>query len=357
MVEAGRPAEPRVAAASGIETLSAATAAAWDAYVDEHPDSTCYHHRAWQIAARAAYGIETPSLIARDAAGAISGVLPIFIVRRAWSRYGVTAAFGGYGRVLGSSDDARRGLLDEARRMSTRLRLSHLLHKSSGEEQVGSEWKRGDAAVTATLSLEPGEAALWRSFRGEIRNRVRKAEASGLRVLEGAGEFEGFYRVLAANMHRKGTPIYGRPFLRAVLDAFGPRAAIMTVRRGEETLGGAMVIEHRGEVHVPFVSSLPSAFALAPNNLLYWEIIRRSCSRGRVLLDFGRSFRGTSNLDFKIRWGAEVVAQPFYFVHRGAPPVIEPRGSAVRLAVSAWSRLPRSVADRVGPVLAGRLLV
>jgi FemAB-related protein (PEP-CTERM system-associated) len=340
-----------------IETLSIASEAAWDAYVDAHPEATCYHHRAWQTAAREAYGIKTPSLIARDEQGAIAGVLPLFIVKRAWSSYGVTAIFGGYGRVLGTSDEVRRDLLEESRRVSARFHLSHLLHKSTGEEPVSDEWGRGDAAVTATLSLEPGESALWKGFRGEIRNRVRKGEASGLKAREGESEFEAFYEVLSANMHRKGTPIYGRPFLRSVLQAFGPRASIMTVRRGEETVGGALLVEHRNEIHVPFISSIPSAFALAPNNFLYWEIIKRSCARGLTLLDFGRSFRGTSNLDFKVRWGARVVAQPFYYVHRGAPPIIEPGGSMVRSAVSIWRRLPRGFADRVGPTLAGRLLV
>lgn len=351
-----KSAESRTSISFTIEALSASTEAAWDDYADGHSDANCYHHRAWQVAARTAYGIDTPSLIARDPGGAIIGVLPLFIVKRAWSSYGVTAMFGGYGRVLGSSDEVRHALLDEARLISRGRRLSHLVHKSTGEEPVSHEWGRGDAAVTATLSLAPGEAALWKGFRGEIRNRVRKAESGGLKVVEGANEFEDFYRVLAGNMHRKGTPIYGRPFLRSVLEAFGPRASIMTVRRGAETIGGAMVIEHRGGVHVPFVSSIPSTFALAPNNLLYWEIIRRSCARGRTLLDFGRSFRGSSNLDFKIRWGAQVVAQPFYFVHRGSPPIIEPGGALVRMAVSAWPRLPRAFADRVGPALAGRLL-
>jgi FemAB-related protein (PEP-CTERM system-associated) len=340
-----------------IEILTSVREAAWDAYVDAHPDATCYHHRGWQRAARTAYGIETPSLVALDDQGAIEGVLPIFIVRRAWSCYGVTAVFGGYGRVLGSTVEVRRGLLDEARRLSSKRGLSHLLHKSTGEEPVSEEWGRGDAAVTATLSLEPGEAALWKGFRGEIRNRVRKAEANGLKVLEDVGEFEPFYEVLAANMHRKGTPIYGRPFLRAVLDGFGSRASILTVRRGSETIAGALVIEHRNEVHVPFVSSTPGSFAFAPNNLLYWEIIRRSCARGLTLLDFGRSFRGTSNLEFKLRWGAREVPQPFYFVHRGAPPIIEPGGSMVRAAVGIWQSFPRGLADRLGPTLAGRLLV
>jgi len=339
-----------------VEALSPSAEARWDAYVDEHPDSTCYHHRAWQVAARRAYGIDTQSLIARDAQGAVAGVLPLFVVKRAWSSYGTTAIFGGYGRVLASSDEARRDLLEEARRMMSRRRLAHLVHKSTGEEPVGGEWGRGDAAVTAILPLHAGEAVLWKGFRGEIRNRVRKAVASGLKVVEGESGFEPFYEVLAANMHRKGTPIYGRAFLRAVLEAFGSRAAIITVRRGEETLAGALVVEHRNEVHIPFVSSRPGASALAPNNLLYWEIIRRSCARGITVLDFGRSFRGTSSLEFKIRWGAQVVPQPFYFVHRGAPPIIHPGGSRVRLAVATWQSLPRGITDRFGPVLAARLL-
>lgn len=174
---------------------------------------------------------------------------------------------------------------------------------------------------------------------------------------EGEGEFERFYEVLAANMHRKGTPIYGRAFLRAVLEGFGPRAYVITVGWPEKAVGGALVIHHRGVVNVPFVSSLPSAFPLAPNNLLYWEIIRRSCALGLVELDFGRSFRGTSNLEFKRRWGATVKPQPFYFIHRGAPPIIEPGGRLVQTMVKVWQSIPRALADGMGPALAGRLLV
>ncbi|MEO8362282.1 MAG: GNAT family N-acetyltransferase [Vicinamibacteria bacterium] len=340
-----------------LEILSAETEGAWDDYVAAHEDATCYHHRAWQIAARAAYGVETPSLIARGPSGEIEGLLPLFIVRRLWSSYGVTAVFGGYGRVLASNEEARVRLLDEARRVAEKRHLSYLIHKSVGEGGTEARWDRGDAAVIATLSLRAGEASLWKGFRGEIRNRVRKAEASGLRVVTGEDEFEAFYDVLALNMHRKGTPIYGREFLRGILAAFGPRAYVITVRHGALTVGGALVIEYRGVANVPFVSSAPSAFALAPNNLLYWEIIKRSCARGLHTLDFGRSFRGTSSLEFKRRWGATVVPQPFYFIHRGAPPIIEPVGATVERIVAAWKRVPRAFADGLGPVLAGLFLI
>ena len=340
-----------------IETLSPAREALWDSFVDQHPNSTCYHHRAWQTAARQAYGIETPSLIALGDAGEIQGALPLFLIDNLLFRYAVTGIFGAYGQVLTASNDIRFALLSEASRIALARRTRHLLHKTLGEEPLASGWTTRQAAVTATLSLLGGPDALWKGFRGEIRNRVRKAEKSGLEVHVGRALLPDFYEVLAANMHRKGTPIYGLPFISSLLDGFKDRACIMTLRLKSETVAGALLVEHRGVVNVPFISSLQSAVAIAPNNLLYWEIIKRSCERGQRVLDFGRSFLNSSNLDFKIRWGAEVIPQPFHFVHRGAPPRMDPGDAVVMKVVELWKRLPRGVADRLGPFICGRFLV
>ena len=213
------------------------------------------------------------------------------------------------------------------------------------------------AAVTATLSLEDSAEALWKGFRGEIRNRVRKAEKNGMEVKVGRDQLPGFYEVLASNMHRKGTPIYGLRFMESLLQSFGDRAYVMTLSLKGETVAGALVVEHRGVVNVPFVSSLQRAFTLAPSNLLYWEIIKKSYERRQVVLDFGRSFRHSSNLDFKTRWGATVIPQPFHFVYRGAPPRVDPGDPLVEKLVELWKRLPRGLADRLGPIICGRFLV
>src|SRR5205814_399966 len=144
------------------------------------------------------------------------------------------------------------------------------------------------------------------------RNAIRKGQRSGLELRVGPRYLDGFYDVLAENMHRKGAPIYGRSLFERLLRALGGRGEIVTLAQHGRTISGAFVIRFGDVVTVPFASSRPSTFHLNPNNLLYWEIISRSCRGGARILDFGRSLRDSSALSFKLGWGAETEAQPMY---------------------------------------------
>jgi len=176
-------------------------------------------------------------------------------------------------------------------------------------------------------------------------------------VREGHGELDGFYDVLAENMHRKGAPIYGRSLFRELVDGLGERAGIVTLAEGGRTVSGALVIRFGGVATVPFASSRPSSFHLNPNNLLYWEIISRACRAGLHTLDFGRSLRDSSALSFKLSWGARTEPQPMYVrTVRGAPPRFDVTAPSVRLLVRLWRSLPRAFADALGPQVCRRWL-
>lgn len=343
-----------------IERLATSGQRDWDVYVARRDDSTAYHLRAWTTAAARAYGLETPSLLARGADGAVRGVLPLFFVRNALARYGTTGAFGGYGTVLADDAAARDALLAAATRLADEAGLRYLVHKSvGGEPELPGFLPAGASCVTAVLLLESDPEAQWHRFRPEIRNRIRKAERAGLRARRGPDGLVPFYAVLAVNMHRKGTPVYGLRFLRELVAALGERAEIVTLWQGGTCVSGALVVFHQGTVTVPFVSSLPSAFPLAPNNLLYWEVVRLAIGeRGARALDFGRSFAGSSNLTFKTRWGAREVAEPWYvYSASGARPTTDARSPRVQHLVRLWQNLPLAVANTLGPAVCGRVLI
>ncbi|MFN8178139.1 MAG: GNAT family N-acetyltransferase [bacterium] len=337
-----------------VEQLAPEAAAEWDAFVDGRADATWYHRRAWQDVAQRAYGLSAPFLIARDAPGGpAAGVLPLFVVRNPRGGYSTTGLFGAYGCVLARSQEAGRALLDEARAITRAKRLRFFTHKSLGDDEPSArDLVRHDDFVIAVLSLEGGEDAVWSAFRSEIRNRIRKAERSGLVVRDGPQELDGYYDVLAENMHRKGTPIYGMPLMRELVRSFAGDAEILTLEKDGRTVSGALVVYDKKTTYVPFVSSRASTFQLNPNNLLYWEIIKRSCRRGVTLLDFGRSPKDSSNLEFKLRWGASTLPQPFYmYAPRGDPPRMNARDPAVQRLVRLWQRLPRTLADALGPAI------
>jgi lipid II:glycine glycyltransferase (peptidoglycan interpeptide bridge formation enzyme) len=216
---------------------------------------------------------------------------------------------------------------------------------------------------------------LWKTLPGPMRTKVRKAEKSELAIRWGGGagrderELAEFYDVLADNMHRKGSPIYGYAFMQEIMREFADGKSgveadvlILELKAGEEggrspdkpteVVSGAMVLRHAGVVYVPFVSSRAKFFPLRPNNLLYWEIIRDGNARGMHWLDFGTSIRGASTLRFKESWGAATYPVVSYVYSESGERIrLDAGAKSVQFGVELWKKLPRGVADWLGPKL------
>jgi FemAB-related protein (PEP-CTERM system-associated) len=342
-----------------IEELDPAAAQEWDAYVTAKADANCYHLHGWRAVGERGYGLRAPFLAARTRLrGELLGVLPLFFVGGALSRgYATTGLFGAYGRVLSESEQIGRALIDEASFRAARAGLGSLRCKALGEEPCAKGFTELPHWVVATLPLPKSAAEAWEGLRGKVRNCIRKAQRFGFEVREGRGEVDGFYDVLAENMHRKGTPIYGLPMMRALVDAFGPAANVITLLHEGRTVSGAILLTFNGAVTVPFASSRPGSFHMNPNNLLYWEIISRACAAGLHTLDFGRSVRDSTPLAFKLGWGAVTTPQPLLVrTLRGKAPRMDGESPVVRGLVALWQRLPRQLADLLGPWVCQRYL-
>jgi hypothetical protein len=267
------------------------------------------------------------------------------------------ALFGGYGSVLARDEIARRALLDAACAWFDDRGAEYFMLKlgrddsplADGFQEVG-QW------AIATLPLDPDPERLWAGFRKQIRNCVRKAQRYDLEPRRGHDQLAAFYDILAENMHAKGTPIYGYPFLAEILAAFGDKADVITLWHRGRAVSGALMIEHGCTLDVPFASSRPDSLEMNPNNLMYWEIIRKACLDGFEVLDFGQSLKGSGGLAFKLGWGAEQHDLRCWIrAARGQRPKIE-RDASVEILAKTWSRLPRPVADWLGPIVCRRWL-
>jgi FemAB-related protein (PEP-CTERM system-associated) len=284
-------------------------------------------------------------------------VLPLVVIRNPLGGYVTTGLFGAYGPILADSPEAGRALVQTAQGIAEAEGAGYLLLKALGDEPLAAAFSRRDLCVTAMLPLADDPQVLWRGFRDKIRNSIRKAQKSPLEVRVGPGELPGFYDVLAENMHRKGTPIYGIDFMRELVHSLGERAEVVTLWSGGGAVSAALVVYHGRTVYVPFASSRPSSFHMAPNNLLYWEIIERACARGMKILDFGRSPRDASTLKFKLGWGASITPLPYYlYTAHGKPPRLKLDHPGLQFLVRLWQRLPRSLADVLGPSVCSHFL-
>src|SRR5713101_7589630 len=105
----------------------------------------------------------------------------------------------------------------------------------------------------------------------------------------------------------------------------------------------------RDEVLPFYGGGMRSARALAANDFMYWEVMRRACEQGYRFFDFGRSKVGTGSYAFKRNWGFEPT--PLTYQFRLAAGRSLPDLNPLNPKLAIWKKLPLAVATRLGPLI------
>lgn len=348
-----------------VRAATAADATAWDAYVDDHPDGLAYHASAWTLAAERAYRQPARSLVV-ESDGRVRGVLPL--VRMTGPGLGrrlVSLPYCDAGSVLADDLPAAEALVRAAveaaeRETGGRLELRAVSDRPDlGDLGLAREGARAGAddpapsKVRMIRALPESPETLSSELGAKLRSQIRKAEKNGLTFRWGSvADLDRFYDVFAVNMRDLGSPVHGRGWFRAVLEAYGERAWLGLVDLDGAVVAVGIVLRASRIASIPWASSLRSHNRLAPNMLLYWKALERACSEAIPAFDFGRSTPGEGTYRFKAQWGA--LPRPLVWWHRPTAP--EPGGGANRERIARlWARLPLPVANLLGPPLRRRI--
>jgi FemAB-related protein (PEP-CTERM system-associated) len=328
--------------------------AEWDAFVEATPGAALGHAAAWARILRDAYGLSPHYLAARNASGALVGVLPLVCFRTLRGRRElVSLPFLDTGGVLSVDAAAERSLLDGAQELARELAASALELRQLTPLRSGPS-AREQSRVDLVLRLAVDAEAQWKALGAKVRNQTRKAEQSGL-VPSSRGDARDrvadFFAPFAVNMRDLGSPAHAQRFYRVMANVFGDRLSIHLALLEERSVGGLIAIDYAGTVTVPWASTLRAERARCPNNLIYWEAIRWAIARGARCFDFGRSPRESGTHRFKLGWGASerelawirlgADGAPIAASSSGPGPILE------RLA-RVWTRLPVGVATALG---------
>jgi FemAB-related protein (PEP-CTERM system-associated) len=348
---------PRPVQALDVRPVRDADAPLWDAFVQQHPDATFFHHCGWRRLLADALGHEDLSLAAWRG-DALVGLLPLAGVRsRLFGSSLTSLPFCAYGGPLADGPHAAtvesrlvRTAVDEARR----LRLA-----------------RVELRGLRSFSADAPRLALYSTFRGPIpadldsmkgipqkrRNVVRRALSMGLEARVDR-DADRFFELYAENARAHGTPALGRGFFRTLLAAFPQDSDVLRVIDAQgRDLSAILSFYHRGEVLAYFAGEIGRARETNANDFKYWSLMRHAAARGCTRFDFGRSKAGTGAFEFKRLWGFEPhpLHYEFPYLPSGRVPQNNPLNPRYRAAIAAWRRLPRAVVDRVGPLLVGGL--
>jgi FemAB-related protein (PEP-CTERM system-associated) len=338
-----------------VATLDDASLAA---FVAEHPASTPFHDPRWGRAVEQATGHRMHILGALDAAGQLVAALPVHAIRsRLFGNSLASTGFAVDGGILAEHSHAVAVLADAVTDLARDLGIDHIELRGGA---VPAGWAV-DSTSRCTFSrplaanAEAELAAIPRKHRAE----VRKSLANPLAISTGRSEADRrmHYAVYAESVRNLGTPVFPRALFDAVLDAFGEDADILTIRHEGAPVASVLSLYWRGTVMPYWGGGTRAARALRANERMYFALMDHARSRGMTRFDFGRSKVGSGPAAYKKNWGFE--AMPLHYarwtVDGGTLRDVNPSSKKFDFMTRFWQRMPLSLANRLGPLIARQL--
>jgi FemAB-related protein (PEP-CTERM system-associated) len=284
--------------------------------------------------------------------GSIVGVLPLFSVKSfLFGRSLISIPFAAYGGVLADGQEVTKQLLEKAKELTRSERLEYLELRNRDEEIAGFPSK--DLYVKFRRNIFKDLNENMEAIPRKSRRMIRVGEKEGLRYQFGHKELLPlFYEIFARNYRHLGSPVFSKKLFENLLEAFKEKVGILVIKSKEgKPIASVLSFFYKDEVIPYYAGSLFEYRQLAPNDFMYWQLMKYGCENGYKTFDFGRSKVNTGSYDFKRHWGFE--PQPLqyqYFLNRIKEiPNVSPVNPKYQRKIEIWKRLPFWLTKVIGP--------
>ena len=335
-----------------IQVFSPADAAAWDGFVDRHPEANVFHRAGWKTAIEQSMEFSGHYLMAMDA-GRVAGIYPFFVLAtRLFGTLAVSVPYMSYGGVVADSAEAEQLLLAEAERIARAAGCSYIELRQL--YPLKTPLPTTDRKMVSEIPLDGGSEAVFRRLHQNVRNKIRKAGKNDVTVQVGAEHLPEFYDIYARNLRDLGTPVITRRIFEATVATFPRQSLIYRAQRLGKTIAAKFVLRDGPAAYFTWSASLRETLCYAPVHAMNWRAIEEACAAGCTRIDFGTSTAESGSQEFKKYWGGESRTLPWAYqlFDRQDLPGLHKENSSFSLAIAAWKRLPLGLSRLLGPPIA-----
>lgn len=208
--------------------------------------------------------------------------------------------------------------------------------------------------TSSFIELPEKPEMLFDQLSSNLRRKIRKAQTNDITVHHvGKALLEDFYRVYSHNVHRLGSPAYGKSFFASLHDALEPEEAVFFVAKKKgRPVGSAFLLSYQGFFENAWFATSRDARKDYVSDLLHWEMISHAISSSRNqsnfkkgMYSFGRSTTDGSVHLYKRHW--PVIDVPIYEYHSLPSSSVK---NQIWLS-SIWKNLPSPLVRFLGPKL------
>jgi len=342
----------------------------WDSYVLNHPNGTFFHLVGWKAVVEKTFHHKSYYLIAESNGNSsnstnpanttnpsnpthpIVGILPLFSVKSfLFCKSLVSLPFAAYGGILADSQEAANQLFEKAKGITCSEELDYLelRNRDGSVENLPSK----DLYVFFRREIFEDLESNMMAIPRKSRRMVRQGEKAGLAYEFGYEELiPSFYQIFARSYHRLGSPVFSLRFFKNLLDEFKDQANILLVRTQDgRPVSTVLTFFYRDQILPYFAGSLFEYRDLAPNDYMYWQLMKYGYEKGYRWFDFGRSKVDTGSYDFKRHWGFKPESLPYqYFLNRiKEMPNVSPANPKYKRKIKMWQKMPFWATKIIGP--------
>jgi len=327
-----------------------------DNFVRSIAEAKLCHLPEWTVMIERIFGHKGHYLVAHEN-GSICGVLPLTHIRsKLFGNRFVSQPFCDYGGPLVRNSTALDALYEHAIELANSNDCETIEFRNTAAMPY-EMYLRTDK-VCLLLPLACNSEDVWKGLRPQIRNRIRRAEKSGVTVINGQHELlDDFYRLWTTRMRELGTPCYSRKLFGAILDTFSNNSRIFIAHSNGKVAAALFSYAFNGCALTRWGAALREYDSLSPNYLLNWSAVEFYCRAGMKWFDFGRCTTGSGQHAFKKRWGAQTVQLNWQYWIRPGHELHIPMQDSIKYKnkTEIWKRLPLWMTRFLGPHISRNL--
>lgn len=323
----------------------------WDDYVSRHPESTFFHQIGWKRVIERNFGHKSCYFLAEEG-GEIRGILPLFSIKsRLFGKFLVSLPFAVYGGMCFDNLEAEDLLINEAKEIAKEKNFEYLELRNMKKNGLSLPVKDLYETFIKELPADPREC--WQSLKRKARASAQKGVLASLKAEMNRDRLKEFYDIYAHSVRNLGTPIFSFKFFKNLMEEFGQKIDILSVKLQEKIIAGVMVFSFKDTINPYYGGALKDYWKYSPNNFMYWKLMEYGCNQGYRYFDFGRSRKDAGSGHFKKNWGIspQPLAYQYYLNKIDKIPNVSPANPKYDLPRRIWKRLPVSVTKVLGPPL------
>lgn len=338
-----------------IENLTKKLEPTWNEYALKNGASV-YHDTRWIYLIKKVFGHNSHHIIALED-GDVVGILPLVQLKSVlFGNFLVSMPFFNYGGAIANDEVIEGKLMQRAVEIALELGADHIEFRDSVKRD--NSWPSRTDKVSMILELPDTAELLGEQIGSKKRSQIRRPQKEGIGSIAGGIELlNDFYRVFSINMRDLGTPVYSKTFFSEILKTFPKESTIVVLRINEKPISAAFLIGFRGQLEIPWASTIRAYNKFSPNMLLYWEVLKLAIESGYRTFDFGRSSVNSGTYRFKKQWGAapKQLYWHYWLAEGKEMPQLTPSNAKYKMGIKIWQHLPTFMANGLGPSIVKNL--